>query len=225
MCGILGSYNMDNMGDIIQNLSLRGRDGFGYYSRTGNDIIKSIDNIEDFNESLDSGLHIFNSRALPTTEWETGAGHSIENQQPFDNEQYVIVHNGIISNDKELIEKYNLKVPSKVDSAILPELFKTIGVIEGMKKLRGSYAILCFDKINNKLFVGKNFMPLRMLIEDDKFLFASIKQMVPNLDTKDVPPYTCFEINMSNGKSEVIKEHSLYPTGISCRLDDYKYRV
>ena len=174
MCGILGSYNIENIEGTVKNLSLRGRDGFGYYDNNKDKIIKSEDNVKHFKDSLNRGLYIFNSRALPTTEWETGAGHSIENQQPFSNEQYVIVHNGIISNDKELIKKYNLDVSSKVDSAILPSLFKTIGVVEGMKQLKGSYAILCFDKQNNKLYAGINFMPLRMFFGNNKFLFASL---------------------------------------------------
>ena len=211
MCGILGSYNIENIEGTVKNLSLRGRDGFGYYDNNKDKIIKSVDNVKHFKDSLNRGLYIFNSRALPTTEWETGAGHSIENQQPFSNEQYVIVHNGIISNDKELIKKYNLDVPSKVDSAILPSLFKTIVVVEGMKQLKGSYAILCFDKQNNKLYAGKNFMPLRMFFGNNKFLFASTKQMVSNLDTKNVDPYKCLELDILDNKV-TIKEHSLYPS-------------
>ena len=215
MCGILGFYNLDNNLDsksVVQRLSYRGRDGYGYYVKKNekSEIVKSTNNIETFSQFyLHSGLYIFNSRAIPTTEWETGAGHDIKNQQPFEDERFVVVFNGIIANDKELIDEYNLKTVSKVDTAILPPLFSKVGIISSLKKLKGSYAILCYDKFTNKFYAAKNFMPLRIWNSRNGFVFVSLKEMIEEIETKEVEPYTCYEISLSENCK--VKKHSLYP--------------
>lgn len=200
MCGIIGAWNYkENINTNV--LLLRGRDGIGFFN---ND--KTIKNQTYNNKSKKT--FISNSRAVPTTEFEQGAGQDINNQQPFENKQFVVVHNGILSNDKELIEKYNLNPVSTVDTAILPELFYKLGVINGLKELKGSFAILCYDKKNDKLYAAKNFMPLQIYKGNDKSIkIASIKEMFnKDEDTNEIPPYTCLEISRDN----TIKEHSLY---------------
>lgn len=221
MCGILGFYNLIsqrntvgwNVHNDIKKLSLRGRDGYGYFGYNSNhdmSIQKREVSIEAVSFPNFSKLMIFNSRAVPTTEWETGAGRDIINQQPFDDERFVVVHNGIIANDKELIKEYNLNPKSKVDSAILPCLFSKVGVVSGLRKLKGSYAILCYDKLTTKFYAAKNFMPLRIFTNTKSFIFVSLEEMLEDLETKEVEPYTCYEIALKEDGYDM-EIHSLYP--------------
>lgn len=213
MCGILFTYNIEQekVEEMIRKLSLRGRDGVGVYIHNFNEsgIGKSLSNPKTFEkfELENVKLCLANSRAIPTTEVESGAGSDISNQQPFEDDRYVLVFNGIISNDKELIKEYDLHPVAKVDTAILPLLFSKLGVVEGMKKLKGSFAILCWDKFDEKLYAGKNFMPLQYYMEGKKICFISLKEMC-GLETKEMEPYCCYEINTLTFQ---ITKHSLYP--------------
>lgn len=212
MCGILGLYNFDETEIIkmLNNLSYRGRDGYGVYIKNTNnsEIIKSMKNINtltinDVPFISTAKLIIANSRAVPTTEYSIGAGFDIINQQPFSNDRYVVVHNGLLKNDKELIKKYNLKPTSKVDSAILPHLFSKLGVVKGLRQLEGSYAIICYDKKDRMIYAGKNFMPLRIITEGRKIGFISLSNMT-TYKSEEIKPYTCLRADKHG-----IKEYSL----------------
>jgi 7-cyano-7-deazaguanine synthase len=76
-----------------------------------------------------------------------------------------------------------------------------------LKEIKGSYAIICYDKKKDLLYVGKNFMPLRIHHEKYRFKFASITEMFEKEEENvEMEPYTCYEIHR-NGE---IKKHSLY---------------
>ena len=224
MCGILCMWNIDDsdINKSLSKLSLRGRDGLGIYNAWRNSeggLVCEETNKYLYNPEMYKGLKVSpviclaNSRSIPTTEYESGAGWNVQNQQPFMNDRYVVVHNGIISNDKELREEFNIRTDSTVDSSILPALFSELGVVEGMKRLKGSFAILCWDRRTQKIFAGKNFMPLQYVASEKGCMFVSLNEMLP-IDKDDlkyateVPPYTCIEIDINNFS---IIEHSLYP--------------
>jgi len=189
MCGIYGlsSLKLTKSTFNLDNLKKRGRDGLGVYTDSCG-IIKNKLPIKKYKTLMG------NTRAIPTTEFEQGAGLDIINQQPFENERFVVVHNGIISNDNELRKKYNIVTDSKVDTSILPTLFKIVGVVEGIKLIKGSYAILCVDKQTNKFYAAKNFMPLRMIKNKAQIEFFSLKHM-SNKESVEVKPYTILEIS------------------------------
>lgn len=172
MCGILGAKNIskDKIKKYLKHLEIRGRDGFKSYKKE---------------------ITLANTRAVPTTEYETGAGFDAINQQPFYNNKFIIVHNGIISNDKELRNKYKIKTKSNVDSSILPKLFSKVGFEKGIKELEGSFSILAFNKKEKTFYAAKNFTPLFYKIEKSKFLFTSFKEE----GTKEFPPYNIVKID------------------------------
>ena len=94
---------------------------------------------------------ICNHRAIPTTEVKNP-----EYNQPFGTD-YKIVHNGTISNDKELGNP-----PGAIDSAILPKVLncETIDTLtESLKKIKGSYAIAIM-KPNGHFYLACNYKPL-----------------------------------------------------------------
>jgi len=214
MCGIIASWNFDKkiVSEITKKLSIRGRDGYGYFAmyKETEEIDKKMINPEKFvGLKQNPIIYLANSRAVPTTEYETGAGFELRNQQPFENERYVVVHNGIIANDKELIQNFDLEPSANVDSSILPELFLRVGVVTGLKLIKGSFAILCWDKIDEKLYAAKNFMPLQYQIKGEQCLFVSLSEMIPsNIVTRELPPYTCIEIDTRNIK---VNSYSLWP--------------
>jgi len=204
MCGIVGFYRVDEKETIIQmidNLRIRGRDGFGILIKSNSYFTKIQDKeINPIKERLSEiSFHnkviLGNSRAMPEIEYMQGAGDSIINLQPFQNDEWIVVHNGGISNDLELRKKYKIKTESKVDSSILPSLFSIRGIIEGLKEIEGSYAIIAYNFKDKSLWWGSNFMPLHYVITSrNGIIIASLKEMFSkyNNDIKEVPPYTLF---------------------------------
>lgn len=218
MCSIIGTFNMveSALVSMCKKMAIRGRDGYGYFvtdsmKSATNKELTNIEDIENISEVAVPKVFLANSRAVPTTEYETGAGFDIKNQQPFESDKYVVVHNGIISNDKELKEEYNINPISKVDSAILPHLFERVGVIEGLKKLKGSFAIICYDKENRILYAAKNFMPLRYALQEDRFVIASLDEISTCYETQEMEPYTCYKIMLRDSDKYVTEAISLYP--------------
>lgn len=211
VCGILGAFNIDSevVVDTLKSLEMRGRDGIGVYYKNKNlygvsrsvntEIVASIVSNKEF--------LIANTRAVPTTEYMTGAGFDLKNQQPFENNRFVVVHNGIISNDMELRDEYDIVTESTVDTSIIPALFSKLGVVEALKKLKGSFSILCYDKQENKFYAGKNFTPLHYKITDNSFLFVSSQEMTSE-KVENQKPYSCFEIDMNTMN---VTSHSLLP--------------
>ena len=208
MCNILCTFNIDKdkVNKLIKNMSIKGRDGYGYYyTKDNKETVQKFNKSPEAHKTIedDFDLLIANSRAVPTTEYETNAGFDVKNLQPFSNDKYVVVHNGIISNDKELKKEYKLNVESEVDTAILPDLFSKLGVIKTLKTIRGSFAIICYDKLERRIYFGKNFLPLVYTKKDNKLIITSLKKNIPvpnDYIIKEVQPYTCHEYNLITNK-------------------------
>ncbi|MEM4460608.1 MAG: 7-cyano-7-deazaguanine synthase [Nanopusillaceae archaeon] len=211
MCGIIGFFSKNQNDffyiDYLRKLSIRGNDGFGsaFYSKKTNKIefVKSFDfnDVEKIKELKPYYFLVGNSRAIPTTEMQQGAQQDLINQQPFENEEWIIVHNGGISNDLVLREKYSIVTESKVDSALLPDLFSKIGIIQGLKEIDGSYAICAFNKNTKTFWFGSNFMPLCYAFLNNDLYVASIPEMLPFTDVIKVNPYTLYEWDGINLKT------------------------
>lgn len=216
MCGIACSIdsrpNKHLRYEVLRNLELRGRDGFGLFSY--NDTTKQevfLRSLQvpsklvglDEHPALNAPVLLANTRALPTTEFQSGAGLNVVNQQPFSSERYAIVFNGLISNDKELIAKYDLKPTATVDTAMLIPLFEKVGIIAGLRMLEGAYAIVLYDKTESKVYFARNFNPLVYCIDSEiGTMVVSVAEMVPQQvrsKFKDVPPYTCIEYDLLTG--------------------------
>jgi len=229
MCGVMGSINVyhQNVIKVMGKLELRGRDGFGYVAWSGDDqkVEKSLLPARQYLQTTDgvwldhSKVVLANTRAIPTTEFQSGAGSDLQNQQPFTSDRYNLVFNGLIANDKALIEKYDLKPTALVDTAMLIPLFEKVGVVEGMRMLDGSFAIIVLDKVEKKLFFGKNFMPLCYSEYNEELLIASLKEMTPYPNNmKEVEPYTCYEYHLKiHPETDRVvlgpsRTHSLYRT-------------
>lgn len=112
----------------------------------------------------------------------TGNAENNFNNHPFKLKNFVLVHNGIISNDTDLREKFKIESKEKTDSYVILWLidyyykkstkkthFKR--VIEGIKKtaskLEGSFSVFLYDKSEKNLFYFKN--------SDTNFIFLEHK--------------------------------------------------
>lgn len=87
------------------------------------------------------------------------------NNHPFPTKDWVIVHNGVLSNDRELITKHDLDYKEETDSAVVVQILQklTDNGVESVtaiktvaEEIEGSYSICAYQKTEGRLFYFKN---------------------------------------------------------------------
>ncbi|MFP3217306.1 7-cyano-7-deazaguanine synthase QueC [Acidianus sp.] len=180
---ILNSKNYDKIerkfAEILKNAEDRGRDSFGIIVVQSDGTTKSVKSLGRPSEQeeklygiLDekSRVIIANNRAEPTTEFVNKKTE--KDIQPFEGERFIVTHNGIIANDKELEKKFGVKRESNIDTAVIPPILDKFwkGDLPTLKDLlseiRGSFAFIIADKKNpNKIYIAQNFKPVYMMYD------------------------------------------------------------
>lgn len=233
MCGITGAYifktekaDFSLLNHLFSRSMLRGKDSFGIiawneyegwfdYKQLKSGVCK----FEDiFIERNLKGLTIIiqNSRAEPTTEWRQNK--TIKDIPPFRNSRFAITHNGIISNDKELIKEFDLKTDTTIDTSIMPDLLlKKRGICNSIKLIKGGFAFGIIDSKKKSLTLCRNFMPLIIGWQNDIICFASEFSFFPNYDKPfsywhfwELPHYSMIEIHADKYSEPIeITENSI----------------
>ena len=104
------------------------------------------------------------------------------NNHPFETDNYVVVHNGIISNHKELKRLYDLDYKEEVDSYVIPallehnrELFpeEHLVVKSVAEEISGSYSVFIYSKASDCFYYFKNKSTHMTILSCDNTLFLS----------------------------------------------------
>lgn len=240
MCSISGFLKFGNnpitskeIEKIMLNGESRGRDSFGYTIFSRNKRHRSYkylgkvsdvlsDNHEFIFDPIDDYLLLNNNRAEPTTEFVSNK--QLSDVQPYSFGETHIVHNGTIANDKELIQEYNLKLDTVIDSSVIAPIFdkcdfasdSIIDILQN--KLIGSYALAVYNTKHKKLVLATNYKPLSILYnrKDDVLYFSSLEDYLVSSEYNrvfseenliEVEPYTCLIIDIN---TRDIKSYNLY---------------
>lgn len=124
---------------------------------------------------------------------------SEDGNQPFVNNQHILVCNGEIYNYEQLKLAYsNYNLHSKSDCEIILALMAQHSILEVCQLLDGEFAFVVFDKINNKVLAGRDPMGIRPLFygrDQEKIYFASEVKSLVELCTeiKPFPPGHYFD--------------------------------
>lgn len=147
----------------------------------------SLDRGRDYsNIFYRKGSWICNHRAVPTTEIENA-----EFNQPFGTD-YKVVHNGTISNDKELGNPEGM-----IDSYILSKVlnFNTLETLrDSLYKVVGAFAIGVM-KPNGHFYLACNYKPIfYCYTPEGDFYFSSYKHHLSEfVDVRRLEPYSVFD--------------------------------
>jgi 7-cyano-7-deazaguanine synthase len=220
----------------------RGRDGFGWHmlyqtsEDKWTDFLKDVTRtqhgvqlpiLSELNQTLEGAAFIANFRAEPTTEFVKDKRK--DDQQPYSNGAWSIVHNGTIANDKEL---RTFEVGTNIDSASIVEAVSLQGQVfedhesvyavfrNTVEQLIGSYAILAtHEQFTDQMLVAANYRPVWYIKTDVGVFFASSKEYFPEqYDPIALEPYTTARFYYDNTwypsqlcKEYFIESHTLYP--------------
>lgn len=200
---------------VLKKAEDRGRDSFGVISvrKDGSTIHskslgKPSDNEEKLRDVIDieTSLVVANNRAEPTTEYVKLKGEN--DVQPFEGERYIVSHNGVIANDKELEVKYSLERKSSIDTSVIPPLLDKLwdGKLETLpdiiNQIKGSFAFIIADKKQpDKLFIVQNFKPVYMAYDYalEAVFFSSLDDFLDEdpfypMNMRKLDPYSIIEV-------------------------------
>ena len=135
------------------------------------------------------------------TRYATHGEHSVKNAHPYQYNNIIGAHNGVLSNYKEVGKKFNIK-ETEVDSQMIFKVLsqtkkdKNLGLFSGAKNV-------LFTKGDNKLYIYRRDNPLYYLETEEGMYISSLKEGLENIKNKkdkikEVPENQLFTIE--NGK-------------------------
>ena len=193
MCGIVGIVSKTNISDrlfrCIKNLEYRGYDscGIAMLSDQEIEIRKNIGSVDDVN-AAEHLTEPSGHAGLAHTRWATHGGVTKTNSHPhFSGDRaFAVVHNGIISNYRELKEELAAKghvFVSETDTEVIPHVledaYKTEQDVEQamfqtFKRLKGTYAFAFVTTHDpQKLFCARKESPLVLGVGQNSHFLAS----------------------------------------------------
>lgn len=194
MCGLVGIVNKGRNGmtndqvkafaELLYSDQLRGVDGTGiFYNAKKNEkrvkILKApyksslFVQTKEFQDAADtmfkeSNFAIGHNRAATKGKVDGKCTH------PFREQHIVLVHNGTISDHKELHDDKDVEV----DSHAICHSIAKIGAKETLKKIDGAFALIWFDGKEGTLNLCRNYQrPLFMLEFGSGFMFVSEEEL------------------------------------------------
>ena len=221
MCGIVGYIGELKATDVILNglkkLEYRGYDSCGI-SFLGNRksrfiTYKTPGRVDYLINSFD--YNIDNFIGIGHTRWATHGEPNQVNSHPHSSssDRFIVVHNGVIDNYRELTVKYldGVKFVSETDTEVIAnliELFsKDMNAEEAIRKtlslLEGSYALLIMDnEATDTIYAAKNKSPLIIGSSEKGITFGSdLMALVGNSEYYYLIEDKTFIVAKKNGES------------------------
>ena len=229
MCGIVGiigkrkrlffGLHLDIFEEMLWCDAIRGKDSTGAFTVLENSQVKLVKN-EQSPEFLLGTKAWDKFRQTAITSGHVLVGHnrkatfgttSRENAHPFAEENIILVHNGTITNHKEMKD-------TEVDSHAICHGIASQGYKEVLESLSGSFTLVWYDIITKKLYMIRNTeRPLYFAENEDILAFASEGYMLGwllsrnNIKFEKIHPLdpmelTTFEFGPYNVTTETIKK-------------------
>lgn len=197
MCGIIGYTGKKEarriMLDALELLEYRGYDSAGIAladAKSGQTrITKCAGRVKEL-RSLCEKEKVSGCCGIGHTRWATHGGVCDENAHPHRFGKVTVIHNGIIENYRQLIEKYALdgkllsQTDSEVAAAVLSHFYSGepySAIRKTVLKLKGTFALaIMFEDIPGKIFAVRNVSPIVAAnTQDGAILSSDVAAIVP----------------------------------------------
>lgn len=185
MCGIFGSFNTSKFEVLDHANKLRGNfaSGLFYHDKSNYDIQKTEGSFNWNDINLPDGLIYLGHNQAPTSSERKWKEH---NSHPFIKDNWIVAHNGVLTNFDKLKKDYLPNHENIVDTSIIPALLshfeKTFDVANTIEKeadligyvldlLEGTFGLWIVNKNTLNIYVARQGSTLFY----DKNSFSSAK--------------------------------------------------
>lgn len=189
MCGIIGYTGKRDGKELLLNalelLEYRGYDSAGIAmcgGTEGTQIYKCAGRVKDLRKLCEK-KEASGACGIGHTRWATHGGVSDENAHPHRFGAVTLIHNGIIENYRDLIQKYGLqdKLRSQTDSevaaAVLSHFYEGdpySAIRKTVLKLKGTFALgIMFEDKPGMIFAVRNVSPIVIAETEEGAMLAS----------------------------------------------------
>ncbi|SFG61184.1 glucosamine--fructose-6-phosphate aminotransferase (isomerizing) [Lachnospiraceae bacterium C7] len=237
MCGIIGFTGHKEAQDILLDglakLEYRGYDsaGIAFFKDNGGHISirKTAGKVNDLRAICDDDNT--STCGIGHTRWATHGGVTNANAHPHKVGKVTLIHNGIIENYHELIEKYNLSdsLVSETDTEVAAALFNKMfdgDPIATIKKtvplFKGSFAFCIMFKENpGKVFAVRNVSPMVATNTDAGSFVASDLTAFINFSKRYfiVPEYTILTMEEDKISLQDLEGNNVEPEYLEVNWD------
>jgi 7-cyano-7-deazaguanine synthase len=220
----------DGLANLLHASEARGRDGFGYAgcgadaSEPGAVYVRRFVGRERpyyrtiAEEARYYTAFIANHRAEPVAEYVDQK--TPQDQQPMRVEDWLVVHNGMIANDKEIERRSGVGFPgSKVDTWAIPALLFSRQVRSGyqlpeaMAELAGSKAVAVLYR--GEVWLYRDYQPLHLwwFPEWETYVFSSLPDAASHFRAAGAkisfPPYSTIASLNGDGQISLVPDPKL----------------
>ena len=195
MCGIIGYTGKGDaagiMLDALELLEYRGYDsaGIALLNEGKTQIVKRAGRVKDL-RALCAEKKPVGQCGIGHTRWATHGGVCDENAHPHRFGNVTLIHNGIIENYRELIDKYHLEgqLASETDSEVVAAVLQHFyqgdpysAIRRTVLKLKGTFALaIMFDDQPDQIFAVRNVSPIVVAVTGDGAILSSdVAAIVP----------------------------------------------
>jgi len=197
MCGVFGFIarksgarpNLNHLEMMAEVAELRGDHAYGLaWIENGTNRLRMhkapggvTDNLDTLKAASDCTMLIGHTR------WAThGIASDNTNNHPHPCDGGWLVHNGVVTNDIELIDEFNHLPVSECDSEVIGLTVESLDgsllerSVAAINRLNGSHAILGLWTRPNRMLVARRGNPLSIESRDEGFYFCSTPCMMEN---------------------------------------------
>ena len=207
MCGIFGTTKLERYKTLYELNKDRGSFSYGacYLSAEDDICIHKCGGVIEPPDMLASNDYLLGHTQAPTSRIRE---FTCETSHPFSAGDWVIAHNGVLSNDREIIAKFDLHETSDVDSSVIPALidyYEIIGpdrdheieaIVDGLSELEGTFAVWMVNRKSKNVYFARNGSTL--FIHKNKKEFSS--KMTKGF--KSIPEGVIFKYDKTNEQFE-----------------------
>jgi len=162
MCAIFGSSKLNTFKELYLSNVHRGDFAFGgvFLGRIhGGEVVK-VPGIYNFSQNAENVSYFNGHTQAPTSKAQV---FQTETSHPFIYNDWVVCHNGIITNYKKLKDSLPDDVTNVVDSSIIPVMLSiecndytlVTGIERVLSQIEGTHSTSLYNKAYNRLFIAR----------------------------------------------------------------------
>ena len=213
MCGIFGSFNFTTFETLYRKNCTRGTFAGGSIyveQRTGDMYAKKWSGTQTEQELtgeyslVHPGMIFAGHTQAPTS---ANRDYDVDTTHPFEHGRWIVAHNGVLENDRELRDEY-LKnatgeyngatfnaLPCTVDSAVIPALldelymYSDVDVLSDvLNLLKGTFAVWAYNKQTKQMYIARSGSTLFADISES--VFSSV--LIDGVADQEIHPGTIY---------------------------------